>query len=61
MAVCIKYEDRLDEISNYLQWKVKMSTILRENKIWSFVGTIVVVSTTNPIALDLHEGKEAKA
>jgi hypothetical protein len=61
MFVCIRYEDQLDEISNYLQWKVRMLAILRENKIWSFVNTIVVVPSTNPIALDLHEVKEAKA
>jgi hypothetical protein len=61
MAACIRYEDRLDGISNYLQWKVRMSAILRENKLWSFVSTIVVVPTTDPIALDLHEVKEAKA
>jgi hypothetical protein len=61
MVVCIRYEDRLDGISNYLQWKVGMSAILRENKIWIFVSTIVVVPSTDPIALDLHEVKEAKA
>jgi hypothetical protein len=55
-----RHEDRLDGIFNYLQWKVMMSTILRENKIWSFVNTIVVPST-NPITLDLYEVKEAKA
>jgi hypothetical protein len=60
MVVCIKYEDRLDGISNYLQWKVRMSAILRENKIWSFISTIVVPSADH-IALDLHEVKEAKA
>jgi hypothetical protein len=61
MVVCIRYEDWLDGISNYLQWKVRMSAILKENKIWSFVNTIVVVPSTDPIALDLHEVKEAKA
>jgi hypothetical protein len=60
MVVCIKYEDRLDGISNYLQWKVGMSAILRENKIWSFISTIVV-PLADHIALDLHEVKEAKA
>jgi hypothetical protein len=38
-----------------------MPAILKENKIWSFVSTIVVVPSANPIALDLHEVKEAKA
>jgi hypothetical protein len=60
MVVFIGYEDRLDGISNYLQWKVKMSSILRENKIWSFVNTIFVVPSAYPIALYLHEVKEAK-
>jgi hypothetical protein len=61
MVVCIRYEDWLDGISNYLQWKVRMSVILKENKIWSFVSTIVVAPTADPIALDLHEVKEAKS
>ena len=37
-----------------------MSAILRENKIWSFVSTIVIVPSVDLIALDLHEVKEAK-
>jgi hypothetical protein len=61
MVASIRYEDQLGGISNYLQWKVKMSTILRENKLWSFVSSIVVVPTSKSIALDVHEGKEAKA
>jgi hypothetical protein len=61
MSACIRYEDRLEGISNYLELKVIMSAILRENKLWIFVSSIVVVFTTDPIALDVHEGKEAKA
>jgi hypothetical protein len=38
-----------------------MSATLKENKTWSFVSTIVVVPTADPIALNLHEVKEAKA
>jgi hypothetical protein len=60
MDVCIKYEDCLDGISNYFQWKFKMSAILSENKIWRFVSTIVVVPSTDYVALYLHEVKEAK-
>jgi hypothetical protein len=33
MALCIRFEDRLDGISNYLQWKVRIAAILKENKI----------------------------
>jgi hypothetical protein len=61
MAASIRYEDRLDGISNYLQWKVQLSTILKENKIYNYVKSIVPAPAANPIALDLHEVKEAKA
>ena len=61
MAASIRYEDRLDGISNYLQWKVRMSVVLKENKIWNYVGYVVLVPTADPIALDLHQVKEAKA
>jgi hypothetical protein len=60
MDTCIKFEDQLDVISNYLQWKVGMSTVLKENKIWNFVSSVVVAPTSDPVALDLHEVKEAK-
>jgi hypothetical protein len=61
MAACIRFDDRLEGISNYLQWKVQMSAVLKENKIWSLVSSAVVAPTIDPIALDLHELKEAKA
>jgi hypothetical protein len=61
MAACIRFEDRLDGISNYLQWKVRMSVVLRENKIWNYVSSVVVAPTADHVALDLHEIKEAKA
>jgi hypothetical protein len=60
MAACIRFEDRLEGISNYLQWKVWISFVFKENKIWSYVITVLVAPTTNTIALDLHEVKEAK-
>jgi hypothetical protein len=61
MAACIRFKDRLDGISNYLQWKVRMLAVLKENKIWNYVSSVVVAPTTDPIALDLHVVKEAKA
>jgi hypothetical protein len=61
MAGCIIFEDRLDGISNCLQWKVWMSVVLKENNIWNYVSSVVVAPTTDPVALDLHEVKEAKA
>ena len=61
MVACIRFEDRLDDISNYLQWMVRMSAILKENKIWNYVSFVVVTPTIDLVALDLHEVKEAKA
>jgi hypothetical protein len=61
MAARIRYEDRLDGISNYLQWKVYFPSVLKENNIYSYVNSIVVAPTTDPISLDLHETKEDKA
>jgi hypothetical protein len=73
MAACIRFEDWLDGIFNYLQWKVQMLAVLnyvssvvscsqlcQENKIWNYVSSGVVAPTTDPVALDLHEVKEAK-
>jgi hypothetical protein len=60
MAVSIRYDDRLDNISNYLQWKVRLSAVLKENKIYNYVNSIVETPTVDPVALDLHEVKEAK-
>jgi hypothetical protein len=57
----IRLEDRLDGISNYLQWKVRMTTIFKENKLWALVTTVIVPHSNNPIALDIHEFKEAKS
>jgi hypothetical protein len=61
MATSIRYEDRLDDISNYLQWKVCLSIVLKENKIYSYVSFVVAAPATDPVALDLHEVKEARA
>jgi hypothetical protein len=60
MNSSIWFEDRLEGISNYLQWKVRITSVLKENKLWSFANTIVFVPASNPIALDVHEVKEVK-
>ena len=54
MATCIRYEDRLDGMSNYLQWKFRMIAVL-------IVSTVVTPPASDPIALDIHEVKETKA
>jgi hypothetical protein len=61
MATSMRYEDRLEGASNYLQWKVRIATMFKENKLWTLVSTTVIVSTNDPVALDLHEVKEARA
>jgi hypothetical protein len=60
MTSSIRFEDRLEGVSNYLQWKVRISSVLKENKLWSFANTIVPVPASDPIALDVHEVREAK-
>jgi hypothetical protein len=55
MTSNLRYEDRLEGISNYLQWKVRIAVVLRENKLWEFVSTIVTVPSSNPINLGWNE------
>lgn len=61
MVFCIRFEDRLEGVCNYLQWKVCISVVLRENKLWSHVSIGVAVPSSNPISLYLYEVKEARA
>jgi hypothetical protein len=35
--------------------------VLKKNKIYNYVNSVAAPPTTDPIALDLHEVKEAKA
>jgi hypothetical protein len=60
MTSNLRFEDRLEGISNYLQWKVRIAVILRENKLWDLFSTIVTVPLTNHISLDIHEVKKAR-
>jgi hypothetical protein len=61
MAASIRYEYRLDGISNYLQWKVRLSYVLKEKKNYNYVNSILVAPAADHVALELHEVKEAKA
>ena len=56
----IRYEDRLDGISNYIPWKVRITAVLKQWKIWSF-ASIVMVKPTNKDALEEQEALEARA
>jgi hypothetical protein len=60
MTSSIRFEDRLEGIFNYLQWKVRIISVLKENKLWLFVNTVMPVLASDPIALDVHEMREAK-
>jgi hypothetical protein len=61
MAISMRYEDRLEGDPKYLRWEVGITDVLKENKLWSYVSTVVHVPIHNQITLDLHEVKEAKA
>jgi hypothetical protein len=45
MTSNIRLEDRLEGISNYLQWKVRINSVLKENKLWPFANTVIAVPT----------------
>jgi hypothetical protein len=55
----IRFEDRLEGVSNYLQWKVRINSVLKENKLWSFAN-LVVPEPTYTTYLYVHEVNEAK-
>jgi hypothetical protein len=38
-----------------------LSVVLKKNKICNYVNSVVAAPATDPVALDLHEVKEAKA
>jgi len=38
-----------------------MTIVLKENRLWIIVSNTVAPLATNPVALDIHEVKEAKA
>lgn len=61
MTSNIRYEHRLEGISNYLKWKVRITSVLKENKLLWFANTIMLIPMSDPIALDIHEVKEVKA
>lgn len=61
METSVRYEDRLEGVSNFLQWKVQITSVLKENRLWIYASAEVTPLTNDPLALDLHEVKEAKA
>ena len=56
----IKYEDNLHRMSNFLPWKVRITAVLKEWKMWKFANT----SMTKPAdkdELEEHEMLETRA
>ena len=56
----IRYADRLDGISNYLPWKVRITVLLKEWKVWSFTNT-VTMKPTDKHELAKDESLESRA
>ena len=56
----IRYEDRLDGISNYLPWKVRITAVLKEWKIWNFANSKMTKPTDKDDSEE-HEALEARA
>lgn len=57
---CIRFEDRLEGISNYLPWKVRMIALLKENRLWYYVDIVINVPQNNVVALDAYKVKQTK-
>ena len=56
----IRYEYRLDGISNYLPWKFRITVVLKEWKIWNFANT-KMTKPTDKDDLEEHEYLESIA
>ena len=56
----IWYEDRFGGISNYLPWKVRITALLKEWKIWNFANT-KMMNLTNKDDFEEHESLEDRA
>ena len=55
----IQFEDRLDGVSNYIPWKVRIIVVLKEWKIWRFANN-TVTKPTDKDELEEHEALEAR-
>lgn len=56
----IRYEDRLEGLSNYNPWKERIKLILQVNKIWDFAEN-EIKKPTNPKELEIWEDLDARA
>ena len=51
----------MDGLPNYTQWKFRMVVILKECRLCIMVSTVITPLEVDPIALNIHGVKEAKA
>ena len=56
----IRYEDRLDGVSNYIPWKVGIIVVLKELRVWRFINS-VMTKATDKYELVEFEALEARA
>jgi hypothetical protein len=60
MATNLRYEDRLDGASNYVQWKYRMKNALQERKVWGIVEKKATIPT-DAKDKELHYALETRA
>ena len=60
MVTSLKYEDRLEGLSNYSLWKERIKLVLLVNDLWEFVDT-KIMSPINAAELARHKKSDAKA
>jgi hypothetical protein len=59
VTLCLWFEDRSDEVSNYSPWKERIMLVLMENDIWEFSNSIVA-PPVDPKYLAAHKLKDVK-
>jgi hypothetical protein len=60
MATNLRYEDRLDGASNYVQWKYRMKNALQESKVWDIVEKKTTIPR-DPKDKELHYALQIRA
>ena len=67
MDISLRFEDRLDEVGNFVPWKDRKVLILEENELWDEVvhitqaNPIQVPAFTDALALEAFNKKDIKA
>ena len=56
----IRYEDQLDGVSNYIPWKVRITAVLKELRVWSFINNVMTKPTDKDELVEF-EALEARA